>query len=218
MSNYTGNKKGAIDVTAHFDRIQAILQDVPDGVTKAWKSIMSRAATTANSEAIKGITSVYDIKAKDVRDRENTTIRIKTIVEGDRVVGEITYSGNKIPLYRFGVKNRSPIRQKRGVQVDIDGRRVWVRPGGAVHARQLKDRAYRRIYGGFIATMPNGHSGIFQRKGRARLKIREVMGASTAQMVARVQVMDKVETATLETIAKRTEVEITRILNGYGAR
>jgi hypothetical protein len=80
--------------------------------------------------------------------------------------------------------------------------------------------------------MRSGHYGVFERvagkymKARNRTKHGEVIGyvgdrvsdqfygPSTAQMVSRAEIVEEVEEKTRETIDKRVEHEISRILSG----
>lgn len=203
-----------------LDRVRLILHGVPGGVEKALRGIISRAASTVRKTTIEGITSVYDIKQKDIRDRKNTTINMRTKKADGGIVSEVKYSGGKIPLYRFGVKPKDPKPQNYFVPVYLDERWVMVRPGGTVSARQRKDKPYTKYENGFVATMSasSGHAGIFERKRKYSNKITEIMGASTAQMADNAVVIEKVEAAAEETIVKRTEHEISRILHGYGGK
>jgi hypothetical protein len=95
-----------------------------------------------------------------------------------------------------------------------------VAPGATVKARQRKDKTFATFDNAFIAKMRSGHIGIFERKysGLNHLPIKEIMGASTAQMADNAVVIEKVEAAAAETIVKRTEHEINRILHGYGGK
>ena len=185
-----------------FARIHSMLRDVPGGVGKATRDVISRATTTARKVSLEGITSVYDIKAADVRDRKNTTINIVTRAVEGGVIGVIRYSGGKIPLIRFGVSHKQP------------------KPGAMVKARQKKASPMTPFRNAFVANVKAGasdhHTGIFERKGEARLPITQIMGASTPQMVGDSVVLEDVEAAVMETIVKRTEQQITHILNGYG--
>jgi len=201
-----------------FARIHEMLRDFPGGVEKATRGVISRATTTARATTLKGITSVYDIQAKDVRDRERTTINMRTQTVDGGIVGVITFSGNKIPLYRFGVSHKTPKSQGHKVPVKIGERWVMASPGIPVKAREKKASPMKQSRTAFIATMSNGHTGIFDRKNKGSSKITERMGASTAEMAQNANVLNEVETATMETIVKRTEREITRIINGYGGR
>jgi phage terminase large subunit-like protein len=112
----------------------------------------------------------------------------------------IHYSGTKIPLYRFGVTPKRPTQ------------------GATIMARQRRDRSMTAFENAFISEMRSGHTGIFERVGRRRFPVQEVMAVSTAQMAADSGVMDKAEKSAHETIITRTEHEISRILNGYGVK
>ena len=206
-----------IDVHAEesFARIQTILQGVPGGVEKAMYGVISRATTSARTTTLKGITSIYDIKEKDVRDRKQSTINVRTRKVDSGVIGQITFSGAKIPLYRFGVSHKKP-KSNGKVPVNFDGRWALAPRYTTVKARQRKDRGMTQFDNVFIANMSSGHTGLFERNGSNRFPISEIMGAATAQMASDSGVLEQVEKEALETIVKRTEHEITRILNGYG--
>jgi hypothetical protein len=211
-----------IDVEAQdsFARIHSMLQDVPRGIERAMYGVISRATTTAKTTSLQDITTVYDIKGADVRDRKNTTINVVTKTVDDGVIGVVSYSGGKIPLIRFGVTPKYP------------------RQGATVKVRQRKDSPMTTLNNAFIARMSNrggnDHVGIFERrpgefmkKRRGRSKHSEMIGqnkrgrgknpdqfygSSTPEMASNAVVLERVEAATMETIQKRTEAEIT----GYG--
>ena len=201
-----------------FERVKLILHGVPGGAEKALKGIVSRATSTVRRTTLEGITSVYDIKQKDIRDRQNTTINMRTKKVDGGIVGEITFSGGKIPLYRFGVTPKQPKAQGAKIPVRFGDRWILVAPGAPVKARQRKDKGQTKFDNVFIAKMKSGHIGMFERSGFNRLPVKEIMGASTAQMAADSVVLEKVEAAAAETIVKRTEHEISRILHGYGGK
>jgi hypothetical protein len=210
-----------------FERVKLILHGVPGGAEKALTSIITRARGTVRAAALEGITSVYDIKQKDVRDRKNTTVNMRTRKADGGIVGEVSFSGGKIPLYRFGVTPKKPTpRENQHVSV-----------------RQLKSSPLTRLDNAFVAEMTNpggrGHLGIFERKpgnymkkrinksGRSKHAERigaikgnadQFYGASTPQMAENSVVLEKVEAAAVDTVVKRTEHEISRILHGYGGR
>jgi hypothetical protein len=201
-----------------FERVKLILHGVPGGAEKALRGIISRTTSTVRKTTLEGITSVYDIKQKDVRNRQNTTINMRTKKVDGGIVGEITFSGGKIPLYRFGVTPKQPKAKGTKVPVRFGDRWILVTPGAPVKARQRKDKPLTPFNNAFIATMKSGHTGIFERSNETRTPINEIMGVSTAQMAANSVVLEKVEAAAVETIVKRTEHEISRILHGYGGK
>jgi Prophage minor tail protein Z (GPZ) len=85
----------------------------------------------------------------------------------ERLRAAVIVSGRPIPLIRFGARES----RKGGVSVRIGG----------------KVETYTRA---FIATMPGGgHRGVFERKTKARLPIRELWGPSLPGMVRRSDVL-----------------------------
>ena len=198
-----------------FERVRLLLHGVPSGAEKALTAIVSRATATVRKATLEGITSVYDIKQTDVRDRKNTTINVRTRKTDGGIAGEITFSGRKIPLYRFGVTPKQPKTQGAKVTVNFGDRWASVAPSAPVSARLRKDKPKTKFNDAFVAGMESGHIGVFERRGQRRLPVSEIMWVSTAQMAANSVVLEKVEAAAAETVAKRTEHEVSRILNGY---
>ena len=208
-----------IEISAkQIEQIETILSNIPGGMEKAISSAMSRAQSAMRSTAIKGITQYYDIKPDAIRDRKKTTINLtKRKIDGG-IIGSVKFSGGKIPLYRFGVSHKAPKSKPYRVPVNFGGNWAMANPGVPVSARQLKSSPLKLFRNSFIAVMQSGHYGMFERMGRGSTPIREFMGASTPEMAERTQVRKKAEDAAIETMSKRLEHEITRILNGHGMR
>lgn len=179
-------------------RITLLLGEVPNGVEKALKGVITRANGTVKTEVVRGISKVYSISGKDIRAETN----IKTAAKKDDngIVGTVSFSGYKIPLYRF---NASPKK---------------VTPGAVVSAAVLKENGKTVFKHAFVAQMGSSHIGIYERETKKRVPVRELMGLSTAQMAENSVILEGVEEAANETINKRVEHEITRILSGYGGR
>jgi flavin-binding protein dodecin len=217
VTSETGSLGGSLD--KGFERINAILGGVPKGVEKAMPNIISRAQTTAQAATKTEVTKVYHISKGDLmRDdgRYKTNIRLRTQTSVDRIVGEIHYSGYKIPLYRFNVTPKKP-SPKSDVKVPINfgTHWAWVSPGAGVKAAQLRGRPKTAFKDAFIARMSSGHIGMFERSTTLRAPIKEFMAVSLPEMVGNTKVLSKVEAAAAETINKRTEAEISRILGGF---
>ena len=216
-----------IEISAkQIERIEMILQGVPGGVKKVIQSVIPRATQTIRSVSLKEITRVYDIKLKDAfrgRASKSKTINLSKQKYSDgSIVGRVRYSGYKLPLYRFGVSHKEPTPMPHRVPAPVghsftDGWRL-AHPGKPVRARKLKSETLGLLPGAFIARMPNGHKGIFKRVKRTSSELREIMAASVAEMAEHTDVLEKAETAAMDTISKRIEHEITRILNGHGMR
>ena len=111
---------------------------------------LNRAQTSANAVMVRLVAADLGLKQKDIRDG----IRLKPAT-ASKLSAEIVATGARIPLVKFSARDRRP----RGVSARI--------PGGAGRYPQA-----------FIATMRSGHTGVFQRKGVARLPIRELHGPS----------------------------------------
>ena len=69
----------------------------------------------------------------------------------------------------------------------------------------------RTIPGAFIATMPTGHRGIFMRRGKARLPLRELTGPS----ISKVFLETKVQQAVAKTVEERWPIVLAQEINYY---
>ena len=58
------------------ERARKLLVGIPNGVTKAVRSALPRAASALKTESSKAIRERYDISAANIRARENITIKI----------------------------------------------------------------------------------------------------------------------------------------------
>lgn len=198
-----------IEITnEQIERVHSILSGVQGGVEKVFNNAINRALGTIRTTAGKQIREVYAISQKDLRPQDN--IRLKKASRND-LVGEVFFADRSIPLYRFGVSPKQP---------------VW---RGKVKAVVLKELGAQEYEHAFIATVRAGgkeHTGVwertFERTGReddrknSRFPIVEFFGPSVFGMAGNSVVLEQVENAALETINKRIEHEITRILSGYG--
>jgi hypothetical protein len=137
---------------------------------RAVKRALSRAATSAKALAAKNISADTGLASKRVKDE------VKTVEKSDTQIN-LEVRGNRIPLIDFKARGPEPSRGRgRGVSYRLPGGR-----GNAPHA--------------FIATMPSGHRGVFQRLETARTPIAQLHGPSL------VHVFEKF----LPDVAKRAE-------------
>ena len=67
----------------------------------------------------------------------------------------------------------------------------------------------RTVPGAFIATMPSGHKGIFMRRGKARLPLRELTGPGISTLFAEV----KLQQALAKTVEERWPVVLAQEIN-----
>lgn len=138
----------AAKVTAKLQRLRT---QTPIAVTRALNKSIASGRTVMAREMSRDL----GLKVGDVRDQ------IKVIeASPTRLEAKLSASGKRIPLVAFGASGPEPSRGKgRGVSYRLQGQR-------------------RRISSAFLATMPSGHRGVFLRKAKGRLPIRELLGPS----------------------------------------
>ncbi len=128
---------------------------------------LNRAIASANTVMVREIGQFTSLKASEVRDR----IGVEP-ARPDRLRARLSASYKKVPLIKFGASGPEPSRGK----------------GGGVTARLGGTRT--RYPRAFIATMPSGHRGVFQRAEWGAVKsrnprtqgIRERFGPSIAHV------------------------------------
>ena len=184
-----------IEITSEtIERTQTLLAGIPKGAERAFSSAINRGLSHTKTQAFKQVRKVYAVKQSALN--EATTTRVQNARTGN-LVGYVSFSGVKIPLYKFQVTPKEP---RKGQKV-----RAAVMKGGGT----TFDSA-------FISKMRSGHIGIFERITSRRLPIEEKMGLSAAQMVKNEVIMDQLIKEAQEKVDERLNHEIDRILNGYG--
>jgi hypothetical protein len=165
----------SIRITAQWDRSK--LAELGTGkLTGAIKRALRKAGATAlrdmRSEASKRIRARKRIKVRYIT-RALTLARPKG---GDiaTMAWAINVSGDSVPLIAY------PNRPKRGTKAGRRGRggrgpRTPKLAGGIVVEVNVGRETLVR--GAFVATMANGHKGIFMRLGKGRLPIKELLGS-----------------------------------------
>lgn len=183
-----------IEITAKdIARVQAVLQGIPSGAQKAMAAAINRGLSKVQTAASKEVRKVYAVKAASTR--KTTSVTKKTASAGN-MIGSITFSGTKIPLYEFNVSPKAANTRQ------------------PVRAGVMKGNL--TPFASAFITMANGRIGIFEREGNPRYPIEQKMGLSMAQMVGNDEVITEIEQQAQETVQQRLDHEINRILNGYG--
>jgi hypothetical protein len=222
----TGEMGEALD--KGFEKISDILYETPGKIKSAWKGVIDRASTTAKQTAGEEALAAYHISKTDLfNKRYKGDVKIRTRETDEGVVGEIRYAGVKIPLMKFNVSPKKPTPKLNQ----------------HVKAAQLRGGTKKRFENAFVAKTRSGHLGMFERlpgqymtdtrvknsNGRRNKHTQKIgaagntisdqfYGASMPEMIGRTAVTEKIEEAVVDTIEKRTTAEITRILQGYGAK
>ena len=83
-----------------LERAEKLLAGIPDGMDRAVKSAMSRAASHLRTNSSKEIRKVYAISAGALRSEQNIKTKY-TYHPGEDVSAQVLFSGCKIPLYRY---------------------------------------------------------------------------------------------------------------------
>lgn len=184
-----------IEITnEQIERVNLILGGIKNAPNKVLFNVINRALTTVRSESGKRIRETYNIKQSDISGYQNMKMKRAT---GSDLAGEIEFAGTVIPLMKFKVTPTQP-KQK------------------TVSASVLKSEGGKRLEKAYVADLGQYGIGVFERMTSKRDSSQQLFGPSTAHMMENENVLEKVEAAAQETIDKRVEQEITRILNGYG--
>lgn len=141
----------SVDTTAVHNSLVALKTEAPLAIARA----INRTANSVKTVMTRAVAGSLRVKQAYVRER--IKVRLATRQE---LSAAISASAQPIPLIAQGARGPEPSRgQGRGVTANT---------------------ATRRYPHAFIATMPSGHRGVFQREGKARLKITELRSASVA--------------------------------------
>lgn len=179
-----------------IERVETMLTGVPKGAERAFSAAINRGLSHTKTQAFKKVRNVYAVNQNELN--KATRTRVQKANTGN-LAGYVSFSGVKIPLYKFQVTPKTP-RTGKKVRAGV------MKNGGAT----FEDA--------FIAKMDSGHTGIFERITSKRLPIEEKMGLSAAQMVKNEVIMEQLEKEAQEKVDERLKHEIDRILNGYGGK
>jgi hypothetical protein len=144
------------------DPIDLDLREYPKGVTRVMVRALNRGIASANTFMGRAIAGDTGLKVGDIK--KALTLRKATWSVPE---ARLATSLKRIPLIDFGAKGPEPSRGRgRGVSYRLQGARG-------------------RHSSAFIATMGSGHRGVFARRLRARLPIKELFGPSLGHVFAK---------------------------------
>lgn len=120
---------------------------------------LNRSIDSGKTAAIREVAADMGLKSSDVRE----LVKVKKAT-AENLTATIYASARRVPLIKFGARGKEPSRGKGpGVRAKLKG-------GAGTYPNA------------FIATVGNGHRGVFQRKaGAGRLPMRELYGPSVYQ-------------------------------------
>ena len=171
-------------------RVRDILAGIPNGAQHALINATNRGIITARARSAREIAKVYQLKVGDIKRSGRISMKLAT---PSRLIGSITYAGNVIPLIEFDVTH-------------------W---GSHLLRASVKKGGGATLNHAYTANLKYG-TRVYERKTSKRDSSQQLFGPSVAHMMQNIDVLHEVETATLDTLDKRIEHEISRILNGYG--
>ncbi len=200
-------------------RAKALLAGIPGGMDKAMKAAMSRTVRRLRSESNKAIQEKYDISDAGIRTEKN--VRVSYSYQNG-VQATVTFSGRKIPLYRFGGASPAVPTQDIGAgrkPVMVHGAWTMQYQGVAAKGHEFKDTGPTQFMDAFVARMKSGHVGIFERTGGSTSEgsdaIREIMGSSVAQMVGKPEVAERLTEDAYQMFETELDKAVYRILTGW---
>ena len=151
-------------------KLSSTLKDIQRDVEKARLTALNRSAKTAFSRTLRSIREDYAIKASVLKEY------FKYVRASKRSPVVHIYAYEKpIGLIKFNAKP-----MKKGVKATVK-------------------KGNRKLYPGtFIRTMKSGHTGVFKREGKARLKIKELYGLDPGKLFADKQAQTMLQKVFLE--------------------
>lgn len=146
-------------VRFHHESVTRNVEELRTRAPIAIARALNRSIASAKTVMVKEVSTDMGLKVSDLRDRIRTDEATAM-----RHVARLYASSKRIPLVDFDAKGPSPSRgQGRGVTAKLSGVRT-------------------RYPNAFLADMKSGHRGVFQRKAKPRLPIRELLGPSIARV------------------------------------
>lgn len=183
-----------IEITnEQIERVNLILGGIKKAPNKAFYNSINRSLATVRTKSGRMIRETYRIKQRDITNNQNMKLKRAKL---SSLEGEIEFAGTVIPLINFKTTPSRP--KQKSVSVSV-----------------LKNESGKRLQSAYIANLGKYGVGVFERMTRKRETSMQLYGPSTAHMMGNNDVLKKVEAAAQETINKRIEHEISRILNGY---
>lgn len=186
-----------IEVTENcLDHVMKLLAGIPGGAYKAVGSALKRAASTGKTVAKRSVTGEYFITQSQFLSCTRNINHFERETSGELSVA-FGFAGYVIPLLKFNTR---------------------VEKNGLITTQVKRSSSPESLRNAFTATM-GGHFGVYERIGKERFPIKQLFGPSTPQMMySNEKVLDEMDKKMSETVEKRIEHEITRILNGWGTK
>lgn len=172
-------------------KAEELLKGIGNALPRVQANAINRSLQSARAEAVRSVTQDYLISAGDVR--KVIVIKNATL---NNPAGSISAKGSPIPLSKFNAVVKGTGKKTKK----------------SVMARVKRDGAPKPIKKAFIATTASGHKGVWIRAGKSRLPLKLLYGPSIPQMLQAENVSKQIEQKAAETLDKRLDHEINRVL------
>jgi hypothetical protein len=171
-------------------KLERAVRRIKDGVPRALAPAINRALNHGRTTVKREIRKEYLIKAKDIPVKVSGASRA-------RPSGFIRLTQGMLELIKFKVTPRGVQKRKRKVPIRAQ---VKMRTGGRIIPR------------GFVARMPSGYVGAFQRKGPERLPLKQLVTIGAPIMASQPSVGPAVNKAMGDSLAKNIDNQISRFM------
>jgi len=169
----------------------------PAEINKRINSAAKRTADAARTETVRQLSAEYTLPVSELRGTIFTGYLGK--FGSDEVGAVMKIKDSPRPLYEFNTTPRKTMPPAKGPV------RTQVKKGG--EGSELSHA--------FVAKMPNGHVGVYERRGKKSLPIDQLFGPSTPSMFdANAEVNEAVMKMAAETFEKRIMHELGRLIDG----
>jgi hypothetical protein len=150
-----------------FDAFLKAAANAPEAIRRATARTLNETLTKSQSLMAKQAAAEYKITQRDIR----ASFRTHSANAND-LNASVQSVGTKFPLFKFGI---SKLRQY--------GPFLGVRdPRAAVSIEEVRGQQTPLAHG-FLAITKSGYAGIFERTGKSRYPIHQVVGLSAPQMI-----------------------------------
>ena len=173
-------------------RLQKAMSQIKDGVPKALAGAINRTLNKGKTEVKRAIRQHYLIKAKDI------PAKVRGVNPTRLYNGQLFIRDTMVDLNKFRVR-------PKGVQRRKNKKMLFV---------QVKTTGGKLMPHAFVAGMPSGYIGPFERRGTERLPIDKLVAIASAIMASQKDVMSTVQKAMDETL----DVAVGQQINRYMAK
>ena len=159
------------DVSADFKEIDKMLSSLPGAANKAAVRALNKTVKSAEVAAVRSLANDIGVTQKEVR-----THVVMYRARNNYLRAGIFATGKRIPIIDLKARQIGKRKKLRDNYGRYKARRSTSLNAGVKYKGH--GGKWRTIPGAFIATMKNGHVGVFKRRGVSRLKIDEKFGPS----------------------------------------